>query len=184
MAYLLNNDKSENFECKLSLEGAELSDSKARILIEAGGYNLLYEGVINSDGQCNVEIAGLKKLFPTETTGNMRLEVIAEDTYFSPWEESCTIRPSKVLTVETVKTPAVPSKPKMQIEVKAKPTPKPKPSLSQLCETIKSKGFTKEVINKNKKKAIPALGRVIQEYYKSFDATPQKGIIKEILNKL
>jgi hypothetical protein len=182
MSYLLNSDKLENFECKLCLEGASLNDSSARVVINANGYNLLYEGVIDSDGKCNVEITGLKKIFPAEVNGNMKLEVIADDTYFCPWEESVTIKPSKSLTVETVKTPQLPSKPQMKVEVKEKP--KPQPNINELCEVLRVNGFTKEVVYKNKKKSIPILGKVIKEYHNSLGAKPQKGIIKEILNKL
>jgi hypothetical protein len=184
MSYILNNDKQEDFECTLALEGAELDDSTARIIVEAAGFNVMFNGSINSDGKCIVPIKNLKKLFPKETSGTMKLEVIAEDTYFSPWEDSVTIKPSKSITVETVKKTEPTKKPRMQVEVKKKILPKPTPNISELCESLKSSGFTKEVIYKNKRKSIPVLGKVIQEYYRSLDATPQKGIVKEILKQL
>lgn len=181
MSYILNNDKIEEFECTLALEGASLEDSSARIIVEAAGFNLMFEGTINEDGKCVVPIKNLKKLFPKEISGKMKLEVIADDTYFSPWSDNVIIKPSKTLTVETVQ-PKESKKPAMQVQVKAQP--KPKPSITELCEALRSKGFTKEVITKNKKKSIPILGQVIQEYYKSLDTVPGKGIVKEILKKL
>jgi hypothetical protein len=184
MSYILNNDRQEDFECTLSLEGADLDDSKARIIVEAAGYNVMFNGVINEDGKCTVPIKNLKKLFPKEVNGTMKLEVIAEDTYFSPWEDDVTIKPSKTLTVETVKKSEPISKPQMKVEVKQPTVEKPKPNINELCETLKLSGFTKKVIMENKKTAIPTLGKVIHEYYKSLDATPEKGIVKEILQKL
>lgn len=182
MSYILNNDKLEIFECKLSLEGAELRDSIARVIIEANGHKLLYEGKIKDSGECLVEISNLKKIFPNETSGKLKLEVIADgDTYFLPHEEDITIKPSKSLTVETIKKSEPQRKPQMKAEVKRASQ---KPDINELCESLKSVGFTKKVIKNNKKKFIPVLGKVIREYYKSLDSSPEKGVIKEILNKL
>lgn len=182
MAYILNNDKSEDFECKLALEGASLDDSSARVILEVGDYNVMFKGRIDESGKCIVPIKNLKKIFPKEVSGNMKLEVIAEDTFFSPWEDSVTIKPSKSLTVETVKVEDKPKKPKMVVEVKE--TPKPLPDLNELSESLIKQGFTKTVIEENKKKAIPILGKVICEYYKAYGVTPEKGTVKQLLQKL
>jgi len=182
MAYILNNDRQEDFECILALEGASLDDSSARVLLEVGDTILMFKGSINEGGKCQVPIKNLRKIFPKEVSGKMKLEVIAEDTYFSPWEEDVTIKPARSITVETVQFNKEPEKPKMKmVEVKQK---KPEPNIEELCESLKKQGFTKQVIYRNKAKAIPVLGRVIQEYYKSLDTKPEKGITKTILEKL
>jgi hypothetical protein len=182
MAYILNNDRQEDFECVLSLEGASLDDSSARILLEVNDTIIMFKGIINEGGKCQVPIKNLRRIFPSEVTGKMKLEVIAEDTYFSPWEDDVTIKPSKSITVETVQLRKEPEKPRMKIqEIKQR---KVLPNINELCESLKRQGFTKKVIEENRAKAIPILGKVIQEYYKSLDAKPEKGITKQILAKL
>lgn len=181
MGYILNNDKQEDFKCNLALEGASLDDSSARILLEIGDTILMFKGSVNENGTCSIPIKNLKKIFPNEISGKMKLEVIAEDTFFSPWEDDVTIKPSKSVTVEAVSIKKEPEKPKMVVEVAKR---EKKPDIDELCENLKKQGFTKEVILKDVKKSIPILGKVIHEYYKSFNTKPVKGISKKILAKI
>ena len=100
MAYKLYTDKQETFECDLYLEGAELKNSNARILVETKDLTLLFPGTITEDGNCKVPIKKLKGLLDEKTEGNIKLEVIAEDTYFVPWESDFTVEASKKVVVE------------------------------------------------------------------------------------
>ena len=118
--YKLFTDKSELFECDIKLEGASLSKSKARLVVETSDYSLLFNGSISSGGKCKIPIKKLKGLIDENTSGNIRLEVIAEDTYFTPWESDFEVDASKKVTVEvksqTTKKPIVEAK----VEVKVK----------------------------------------------------------------
>ena len=120
--YKLFTDKSELFECDIKLEGASLSKSSARLVVETSDYSLLFKGEINSNGKCEIPIRKLKGLIDENTTGNIRLEVIAEDTFFTPWESDFEVETSKKVTVEvktqTTKKPIVEAK----VKVKEKPT--------------------------------------------------------------
>ena len=120
--YKLFTDKSELFECDIKLEGASLSKSKARLVVETSDYSLLFNGNISSKGKCEIPIKKLKGLIDEDTTGNIRLEVIAEDTFFTPWESDFEVETSKKVTVEvktqTTKKPIVEAK----VKVKEKPT--------------------------------------------------------------
>ena len=98
--YKLFTDKSELFECDIKLEGASLSKSSARLVVETSDYSLLFKGEINSNGKCEIPIRKLKGLIDENTTGNIRLEVIAEDTFFTPWESDFEVDASKKVTVE------------------------------------------------------------------------------------
>jgi hypothetical protein len=98
--YTLYTDKSEDFKCKIDVEGTKLSETRARLVIEGKDISLLFEGKIDSDGNCTVPIKKLKNLLSEEEKGTMRLEVIAEDTFFSPWEDDFTIKTNKKVTVE------------------------------------------------------------------------------------
>ena len=98
--YKLFTDKSELFECDIKLQGASLSKSKARLVVETSDYSLLFNGTISKGGKCEIPIRKLKGLIDEDTTGNIRLEVIAEDTFFTPWESDFEVDASKKVTVE------------------------------------------------------------------------------------
>ena len=84
--YKLFTDKSELFECDIKLEGASLNKSKARLVVETNDYSLMFDGSINSSGKCEIPIRKLKGLIDESASGTIKLEVIAEDTFFTPWE--------------------------------------------------------------------------------------------------
>ena len=98
--YKLFTDKAELFECDIKIEGASLSNSKARLVVETNDYSLMFNGKINSSGKCEIPIRKLKGLIDENSKGNIRLEVIAEDTYFTPWKSEFEINASKKVTVE------------------------------------------------------------------------------------
>ena len=109
--YKLFTDKSELFECDIKLQGASLKKSKARLVIETSDYSLMFNGSISKGGKCEIPIKKLKGLIDEDITGNIRLEVIAEDTFFTPWESDFEVETSKKVTVEvksqTLKKPIV-----------------------------------------------------------------------------
>ena len=133
--YKLFTDKAELFECDIKIEGASLSNSIARLVVETDNYSLMFNGKINSSGKCEIPIRKLKGLIDESTKGNIRLEVIAEDTYFTPWKSDFEINASKKVTVE------IKSQHKPLIESKG-----PKVQVSKIKETKK--------INKSKKVTI------------------------------
>ncbi len=116
--YKLFTDKSELFECDIKLQGASLKKSKARLVVETPDYALMFNGSISNSGKCEIPIKKLKGLIDEDTTGNIRLEVIAEDTFFTPWESEFEVETSKKVTVEvksqTFKKPIVEAKVKVK----------------------------------------------------------------------
>jgi len=98
--YKLFTDKTELFECDIKLEGASLKDSQARLLIESENLNLIFKGTIDASGKCQIPVRKLKGLLDEDISGDIKLEVIAEDTYFVPWESKFTVDTSKKITVE------------------------------------------------------------------------------------
>ena len=115
--YKLFTDKSELFECDIKLQGASLKKSKARLVVETSDYALMFNGSISNSGKCEIPIKKLKGLIEEDTTGNIRLEVIAEDTYFTPWESEFEVETSKKVTVE-VKSQTQSKKPIVEAKVK------------------------------------------------------------------
>ena len=116
--YKLFTDKAELFECSISLQGASLKKSKARLVVETPEYSLLFNGTISKSGKCEIPIRKLKGLIDENTSGNIRLEVIAEDTFFTPWKSEFEVDTSKKVTVEvksqTTKKPIVEAKVKVK----------------------------------------------------------------------
>ena len=112
--YKLFTDKTELFECSIKLQGASLKKSKARLVVETPDYSLLFNGTISKSGKCEIPIKKLKGLIDEDISGNIRLEVIAEDTFFTPWESDFEVETSKKVTVEvksqTTKKPIVEAK--------------------------------------------------------------------------
>ena len=115
--YKLFTDKSELFECDIKLQGASLNKSKARLVVETQDYSLMFNGSISKGGKCEIPIRKLKGLIDEDTKGNIRLEVIAEDTFFTPWESDFEVETSKKVTVEvksqTTKKPIIEAKVKV-----------------------------------------------------------------------
>ena len=77
----------------------------------------MFNGKISSNGKCEIPIKKLKGLIDEDTTGNIRLEVIAEDTYFTPWESNFEVETSKKVQVE-IKSQE--TKPILETKVKVK----------------------------------------------------------------
>jgi len=98
--YKLYTDKSELFECDVKITGASLAKSKARLVVETSDYSLMFNGKIDSTGKCSIPIRKLRGLVDEDTKGSIKLEVIAEDTYFTPWTSDFEIQASKQVTVE------------------------------------------------------------------------------------
>lgn len=98
--YKLFTDKVEVFECNIKLSGASVNKSNVRLVVESADINLLFKGKIDSTGKCTVPVKRLSGLLGESTTGTLRLEVIADDTFFTPWESEFVVETSKKVTVE------------------------------------------------------------------------------------
>ena len=120
MQYKVYTDKQENFICEINLTGASLTNAKSRIIVSSDVVNIMFEGKVDSSGKCTVPIKKLQGLLPEGTTGDIKLEVIADDTYFQPWSSNFIVEASKKITVE-VKSQSeeviLESKPKMKVIV-------------------------------------------------------------------
>jgi hypothetical protein len=159
VAYKLYTDKQEVFECDLFLEGADLKESSARVLVETKDITLLFPGEINEDGNCKVPIKKLKGLLGEDTTGNIKLEVIAEDTLIQPWQSEFVVETSKKVTVEVKsqkdKKPLkeVSNKPQVKIKnVKNDFNP-----INEMVSIFIKNGITLNKVIKDKKTIAPIL---------------------------
>ena len=183
MAYKLYTDKQETFECDLFLEGADLKNSSARIIVESNDLTLMFKGEINEDGNCKVPIKKLKGLLDENTTGDIKLEVIAEDTLIEPWQSDFVVSTAKKVTVEVKsqgnKKPIkeVSSKPQIKIKsVKNYSNP-----INEMVKVLRKNGMTLSKVLKDKKKIAPILENYSNKVnYKG----GTKKFIKEVIKKL
>jgi hypothetical protein len=141
--YKLFTDKAELFECDIKIEGASLSNSTARLVVETNDYSLMFNGKINNSGKCEIPIKKLKGLIDESSKGNIRLEVIAEDTYFIPWKSEFEINASKKVTVE------IKSQNKPLIESRG-----PRVKVSKIKETKKINKSKQVMISESEKRHI------------------------------
>ena len=95
--YTLYSDKKNIFECDIQLEGASLNQAFARVIVEGDNLNLVFNGNISSEGNCKIEMPKLNML---QEGGEMKLEVIADDMYFNPWNSEFELKKSKSIKVE------------------------------------------------------------------------------------
>jgi hypothetical protein len=136
----LHTDKNSNFECRIELEGASLKNAIARIVVESQKLNLVFNGTITEHGKCTVHIQEMKGLLEEHTKGKIWLEVIAEDTYFQPWESNFEVVPSKKMTVEVVSATTQSTTPKPTIKV-TQPV-NPKTLAVRIVEDLRDMGVT------------------------------------------
>ena len=156
MSYKLYTDKKEIFECRIFLEGASLKKATSRIVVETEYLNLMFEGTIDSKGNCKVPIKKLKGLLGENDSGKIKLEVIAEDTYFNPWESDFIVDTAKKIEVQVKEqnTPIIKtSKPQMVIkEIKHPFNP-----VDKVANVLHKQGVGVSTIYEGKKTMIPLL---------------------------
>lgn len=183
--YTFYTDKQELFECKLNLEGANLSDSRARLVLESGNYNLLFYGNIDESGKCQIPVARLKSLLGESDTGKVKLEVIAEDTYFEPWSDSYNVKTSKKVTVEVTdkNKPLQTSSKKVTVsEVKSEPKTQLPNYTNQFLKVLDKKKITLANL-KEHTKTLQTLGNIFTKKYNLTEGQ-RKVIVESVIKKL
>ena len=187
--YKLYTDKIENFECKLQLEGASLSKAFSRIILETSDINLSFDGKIDDSGQCIIPIKKLRGLLDESIKGSMKLEVIAEDVYFQPWQSEFVVETAKRINVEVIsqnnnKATISESKPKltvMNVPKKSKKIISKQPTnpITEVVKILKKNGIDIYNISEHKNKLLPML-----EKYGNKAGYKKGKFIREIVSKL
>jgi len=185
MSYKLYTDKQEIFECNIYLEGASLTKATSRIIVETEDVKLMFEGKIDKDGNCKVPIKKLRGLVSENTTGTMKLEVIADDVYFNPWESNFEVDTSRKIKVEVKGQDSIGYENEKQTNGKPKMVVKevnhPFDPVDTMVETLKKQKIDIGQIFKSKKRIVPIL-----ENYSSKTGYKNgaKNFIKEVIKKL
>ena len=178
--YKLYTDKIENFEAKIKLEGASLKKSKARLVIESDDFDLMFKGTISESGKVKIPVKRLRGLIDENSKGNIKLEVIAEDVYFNPWESDFEVVTDKKIKVE-VKQQDKPiienKKPKMVVkEIKNNFNP-----VDNIVNILDKQNINIVSLHKKRKTIVP----ILKEYSKkSGYKNGTKKFINEVIKKL
>jgi len=115
MAYSLFTDKPNKFNCNIEIEGTSLAKSKVRLVVETDEMTYMFNGSIENNGLCEVNIPKTKNFLSEGSKGNMRLEVIADDVYFEPWSSDFSVKTQKKVNV--VVQEQVEDKPRLKVQV-------------------------------------------------------------------
>jgi hypothetical protein len=181
--YKLYTDKNDEFSCEVSVKNASLKNSIARLVVEADGLCLAFNGKIEGD-RCIIPIKRLKGLLDENARGNMHLEVIVEDTYFTPWKSDFIVEEHTSVKVKVDNSRPISNKPMVEVKSVFKPKIQerkkvdikvPLKEISSICEKF---GIRK----KNSRKRKSDLAQILKEYFKS--NREYKNYQSSILNRL
>jgi TusA-related sulfurtransferase len=147
--YKLLKDKNNNFQCEIKLEGASINNATARLFLEADGAEYSFKGEIDGN-KCTIPMGKLKKFANLLENGKIRLEILADDTLFVPYESNYVLEAEKSVTVEVKQQAEAPKKPMMEVKVQEViPTPQPKVEVKPQPKPVirKSKDPLNEIIS-------------------------------------
>jgi len=199
--YILWVDKVGKFECTVDVKGASTKNAIARLIAETKDLSVVFSGKIES-GKCIIPIRKLKGIFESKEVGNIRLEIIVEDTYFTPWQSPFVVETEKSVEVGVAdQTADLPSKPLVEVSniksenkkdriitvenVSVKAAPKKKSGKFENDETALVYALLKNGINKgnlaNKKKLIES---VVHEFFSKKKSSNKEKIVKEAIQIL
>jgi hypothetical protein len=116
--YKLLKDKANEFQCEIKLVGANEKTAKVRLFLEGIGCEYSFNGAI-SGTKCRVNLGKLKNFTNLMESGKIRLEIIADDTLFVPYESTYNLEESKSVTVEVMEPDTKPIKPIVEVKVEA-----------------------------------------------------------------
>lgn len=171
MSYKLYTDKQETFECEVSIKNASTKGSIARLVVESlNGPTIVFNGKLEGD-KCIIPIKRLKGLLDENDKGNIHLEIIVEDTYFKPWNDTFSVE--EHTSVKAIVSEQKHTSNKPIVEVKS-PIVKsniprtnnrginifvPKKEISTICEMF---GIKKNNFKKKHKDFV----QILKEYFK------------------
>lgn len=97
--YTIQLDSSKIFECTLKLKGVNIKNTKVNLVIESNEFDIKCRGQIQEDGKVSIPIRKLKGIINENTQGKFYLEVIADDTYFIPFNSEYVTELSKQINI-------------------------------------------------------------------------------------
>jgi hypothetical protein len=181
---VLYTDKSETFKCTIGVEGANISNTTVRLVFENKNFNMLFDGQIDPDGNCTVPIKKMKGILEEGEIGKMKLEVIADDTFFTPFEEDFSVETHRRVTIDVQEDKQITPIKENKVTVTLLNTNSIEPSSKDsqiISEILTSKGINKSNIKKN----LSVTSKLVETYMKRFNVEISKtSLLDEVLRSL
>jgi len=115
MSYKLYTDKTNKFQCTVEVQGTSLGNSQARIILETNNdMSYLFRGRLYDNGICEFNLPKLKNILSEGDKGVLKLEIIADDVHFEPWNSEFNVVSDKKVNV-IVQEQAIIEKPKIVV---------------------------------------------------------------------
>jgi hypothetical protein len=166
MSYKLYTDKVNKFQCSIQVEGTSLEKSQARVILEINDeMAYLFKGKIFENGVCEFELPKLKGILNEGDKGLLKLEVIADDVHFEPWNSEFVVGADKKVNV-VVQEQAVSDKPKIVMN---------EISLTRVEEKPKMENKKPQSVQENKK--------VIKKPTENSRYLSKEDLLRKLLNK-
>lgn len=159
--YTFFTDRAEIFEAKIKLKNASVAESFCRLVLETDKWNLIFPGKLLGN-QVTIPVAKLREVMTENQVGTVKLEVIAEDTYFTPWTDDFKVEASRTVQVEVVSQndsgKQLRETPTVSVIVETVNADIKKNSARMFLAELKKHNITVRSINSNKK-ILPALAK-------------------------
>ena len=179
--YVVYTDKEGLFECSVDVKGASTKNAIARLIFENTKMNVMFNGEIK-DNKCTIPLTKFKDILDENSKGEVRLEIIVEDTYFTPWKSQYLVDVAKTVTAEV--KPSITESKKVSVTVV---TPKEVPIKVEInhSNVLKEQIVGKGINKKNIKTHVTKLKQIVESYfndkYPTVDAQEKKNIIRDTL---
>lgn len=179
-------DKRETFEANIELSGANLNETFCRIILETPEKNLLFNGHIDENGHVEVSIDKMKGILDDGVEGNMKLEIIAEDTYFMPWESEFVVDTSKKVQVEILSQE---TKPRISVSNVKTSNTRPKKITKKDSHVPLENALIREFRKQNVEisdilRRTPRAKKIMSEQLEFVKNSEKKVIIRNVINKM
>ncbi len=96
--YKIFKDKERTFKCNVDVQGADINDCRARLIFESESGIFMLKGDIDKNGICKITVPK-EKMLSEGVSGNITLEVIAENTIFEAWNDRFEVLVDKKVSV-------------------------------------------------------------------------------------
>jgi hypothetical protein len=179
MSYKLYTDKPEIFAADIQIKNASLKNAFARIIVESNELSLVFNGKIEND-KCTIPIKRLSGFLNENDRGKIKLEIVAESTYFVPWSDDFIVEEHTSVKVQVKEQKEAINKPIVEVKIK-KPTEAklslPSKELISLCKKF-------NITSKNIKS--PDFKQLLKEYFTyNKEFIPKiKSILNEVVSNL
>jgi hypothetical protein len=179
MSYVLYLDKNENFECTVDVTNASLKGSMVRLVAESENLNVMFTGKIEN-GKASIPIKRLKGILGENTSGKLRLEVIVDDMFFSPWESDFIVEQHTSVKVQVTEQ-KVSSKPSVNVKV-SQPKSIKDSIAAEIAAVLSEQNITQQNIGKHRNRVSNTINSYFEKHSEYNQYKPN--IISEVVRKL